>query len=138
MSDDGDDVNFMDEINAYKRGGRDVVGTGTVVQGELGKIMKKYRDQTGIDDFCNNVNRIARDFDMDDSEIQYMTETARNVTSKIEFKNPIAYVLGYIASSGGKEITVGNVKKAFKKLKSDMAVTQPDVIRYARYWMLNV
>lgn len=56
---------------------------------------------------------------------------------KINFKNPYAYILGYIASDGGKEITKINFNNALKVCESmndDIGVSKPDIIRYARLW----
>lgn len=60
----------------------------------------------------------------------------------IQYKNPIAYVLGYIGSKGGTELTEESVKRAIKYLESSRTtlgeksyhVTEPDVVRYSVFW----
>lgn len=60
----------------------------------------------------------------------------------VDFKNPYGYVLGYIASSGGNKIDKKNVEYIFNNIlpfinsESENFVKQPDVIRYAKFWLL--
>lgn len=55
----------------------------------------------------------------------------------IKFKNPTAFVLGYIATNGGGKFTPAAVAKAYKALENvrDTSVQPPDVIRYGRLWL---
>jgi hypothetical protein len=63
--------------------------------------------------------------------------------SHIDFKSPTAYVLGYIASNGGTKINEKSVDYVFKNIipfvndpvKESDFVKEPDVIRYARFWL---
>ncbi len=54
----------------------------------------------------------------------------------IKFKNPTAYVLGYIASNGGTGFNIASVNKAYKAVGAvqDRSVLPPDIIRYGRLW----
>ena len=56
----------------------------------------------------------------------------------VNFKNPSAYILGYIASSGGSNISESNVTYCFNSVlpfvELEAGLQLPDVIRYARLW----
>jgi len=54
-----------------------------------------------------------------------------------EFKNPTAYVLGYLGSSKKRGITKSSIDYVFKNILpkiEDTSVKKPDVIRYSRLW----
>lgn len=54
-----------------------------------------------------------------------------------EFKNPTAYVLGYLGSSKKRGINKSSVDYVYKNvlpIMDDTSVTKPDVIRYSRLW----
>lgn len=61
---------------------------------------------------------------------------------RIEFKNATTYVLGYIASKGGREITrdtIANATKAVRSIETfKEIITVDDIIRYAYYWKDHV
>ena len=66
-----------------------------------------------------------------------MLEKVDNIAD-IQYKNPIAYILGYLASRGGQSLRRNDVLSVINhvlpKLNNDGSVQPPDVIRYARYW----
>jgi len=77
------------------------------------------------------------------SDINNMLLKAENI-SHIDFKSPSSYVLGFIASNGGVRINERSVENVFKSLlpyinndstKEYDFVKEPDVIRYARFWI---
>ena len=65
-------------------------------------------------------------------------------TYLVEFKNPVAYLLGYVASNRGHEITQDGLKLALKTKQYFDAngitdhVTQNDIIRYAHFWVEKI
>jgi hypothetical protein len=94
---------------------------------------------------------VARDLDsqsgvsVSEDELVAVLTPIRQVQHP-EAKNATAYLLGYFASGGGREITKEGLKKAEKLLlktekgtptadDSLPAVTMTDVVRYARYWL---
>jgi hypothetical protein len=56
-----------------------------------------------------------------------------------QFKNPYAYILGYIGSQGGRDVTRESIKKAMEGLTyfilhPNERITVEDVIRYSIFW----
>ena len=111
------------------------------VEGQLAKRKKRIA-QTPLENFLEDVDGISRNFEakgileISEYEIQDMLEIARKV-KYVEHKNPWAYILGYKASNGGNNINRISVDYVFSRLHLvvDGSVKQPDVIRYARYWL---
>lgn len=76
------------------------------------------------------------------ADINVMLVKAEKI-SHIDFKSPTSYVLGYIASNGGTKINEKSVDYVFKNIipfvnvpsKESDFVKEPDVIRYARFWL---
>ncbi len=66
-------------------------------------------------------------------------------TPNIEYKNPLGYICGYMATKGGRTMAIHDVKEIIKLLdllnkavvKSGGGVEPPDVVRYARFWKFN-
>ena len=78
---------------------------------------------------------------MTESDIQTLLEVSQRLP-RVGYKNATAFVLGYIASRGGRqEITKLSLNKAFKYYqlmsteKTDLSIKKPDIIRYARLWV---
>ena len=72
--------------------------------------------------------------------LQDLINIAREEEEDIIYKNPTAYVLGYIVSVGGLDINVDILNKILLKKNSyrlDQSVKPPDIIRYARYFIKN-
>jgi len=57
----------------------------------------------------------------------------------LEYRNPWAFVLGFIASGGGRRLEKAEILNTLAKtpvaIKEKYGITPPDVIRYARYWV---
>jgi len=146
ISSDDDDVepntynNLRPEIGAYNRVGMagDMIG---IITGPDGKINREMLDPLQI--FQIQVDAVSRHLKdqkikkpLDERDIQKMIEKS-NVLPHINYKNPTAYVLGYIASNGGSRITQEQFNNSSKLLEYvyDTSVLEPDILRYARLWM---
>ena len=143
------DNNFKNEINVYDRigvpeleGGLNIFGN---IEGELGDINKKLErmSRSDEDSFKIYVNAISRKimnrsnvFNINNNDIVNMLKKVQKIKN-IQHKNPSAYVLGYLASNRGKEITKESVDKVIKDVlhEIDGNITGPDILRYARFWV---
>lgn len=145
----GDEFEFKPEVDVYERVG--LPGTmisaisGTTMSGNLGELQKKINRmvQSPDDRFIIYVNAIFRKMisgdiiNLSEPDLVNMLSKVKNIRN-IEYKNPTAYILGYIASQGGNKkpldkATVNKVLNILPKI-DDISITPPDVIRYARYW----
>lgn len=136
--DEKDELEFVDEMGAWGAEGR--VGRSAV---ELGTTKEKRAKQSPIERFITDITRITLQYNEDgvfnitDAELQEITEKTHYLP-QIHFKNPMAYVLGFIASKGGTSITKKSVEKVFNMLpsiESSYGIKEPDVVRYARLWI---
>ena len=125
---------FQPEARAYER-----VGISGSMLGDFSDI-RMVQDPS--DRFIIYVDAISRklmseDTDLDENDLTTMLTKAREIPN-IGYKNPTAYVLGYIASSGGrKNLVTKNVTKVINDILPkvhDVSVTPPDIIRYIRLW----
>jgi len=124
---------LMAEISAFERIG----GIGDLM------VTTDLMAQDPTDRFKIKVNGISRDLknnrhvSLNEDDIKNLLEKVSIIKEKgfnIAFINPSAYVLGYIASKGGRQIDNKEVQNIFLNvLKLVESVTQPDVIRYARF-----
>jgi len=89
------------------------------------------------DQFRSANNRLL---EISEADIEHMLKKIPDI-SRVEHKNPLGYIIGYMASSGGTDM---NSPEAKQKINSifvqlpyilDGEFQKPDVIRYARYWM---
>lgn len=73
-----------------------------------------------------------------DSMIQKLSDHAQN-DPNIRYRNPLCYILGYIVTNGGRSIDMAKFTMIVKNLKQfeGSNITEPDVIRYGRYWIAN-
>lgn len=133
---------FRPEMGAFDRVGMPGAILGGLV-GLDGKIDRSIQDP--LERFQIYTDAIARNL-MDqeviigESDIQKMIETASKL-KYVHFKNPNAYVTGYIASKGGNDITKKQFEYTINKvlpLLTEGYVQPPDVLRYARLWQLHL
>jgi hypothetical protein len=124
---------FGDEFKARERAG---VGS-RVVDKSLRNIQDpRERFQVQVD----AISRSIRDFDkvdISDDDIDTILDKI-DVLSHVGYKNATAYILGYLASKGGKKISSDSVNNVFTNVLphvSDKSVHKEDVIRYARLWI---
>lgn len=108
-----------------------------------GKQNKLFRSDIEI--FVQTVYSVGKEF-IDNNiispiELDILLESMSKI-NKPQYKNATAYILGYIISNGGKDITKINAKKAFSLitpgkspyLVEDKSVDCAAIIRYARLW----
>lgn len=142
MNFEDEEYGLQSEATAYTR-----VGVG----GKMSELLtgletaetKIDKDTSPEDRFIYAVNAIARRMmeehiaNITNKDIDNILDKSRYVT-ELKYKNPLAYILGYIATNGGQNIEAKQVKYVIKdilpKLGKDSGVEPPDVIRYARYW----
>lgn len=90
------------------------------------------------------VDAISRNLNENDilhlnqNDINFMRDYIKNIKSP-EYINSTGYILGYYVTNGGIKINTENLNKIFKLLKNNKiqsgGIKEPDVIRYARYWI---
>ena len=127
FDDEEGDVKEYEELAEY--GVFDRVGLPGQVMGE-----GDLRSSDPIERFHIITRSIAAKLYLDHRDMEALENSFDKVKDP-EYKNPLGYVLGYIASRGGTKIDNETVDKAFLSLEKDGDVKQPDVIRYARLWM---
>tara|TARA_A100001011_G_C14302881_1_gene841674 strand:+ start:586 stop:1035 length:450 start_codon:yes stop_codon:yes gene_type:complete len=139
-----DDIEYKDEVNAFKRAGGYGSMLGKLI-GPDGKPVKSIQDP--LERFQIRVDAIARSMKasfpgnlINEESIQNMLEKA-HLLEYVQYKNPTAYVLGYIASTGGKNLTPETfsfVEKKIEPLTLEGNIKSPDILRYARLWVLHL
>lgn len=136
---------MMAEIGAYERAGPPgALGTSLIKSGTMAEIRKQL-----IKEISNPeerlrifVDAISRKLNGEDivritqEDIDTMLEKIPTIP-KAKYKNPSAYILGYLASRGGKKLDPSHVKKIIRTILphlQDSGVEPADVVRYARFW----
>ena len=137
---------FEAEIGAFERtgmGGR--LGT-AMVGGLIGDLQKKMmRELSSPEDrFRVYVDAISRKLSSDETvhisnpDIDAMLDKNSQIKD-IRYKNPTAYILGFLATRGGRNMdNVSNIIRNVLPAIGDVGVEAPDVVRYARYWVLHL
>lgn len=72
-----------------------------------------------------------------DEDIRFILDTIYKIDAP-KYLNPFAYVLGYYITQGTKKIIDNNLKDSFNIIKGETSISDIDIIRYARYWMINL
>lgn len=122
---------YLDEHNVFDRAG--------------GNGYNEFDIMDPVERFKSQVNGIARNLNgyetirgISLNDVTYLLDMVRNLP-KPEHKNAACYVLGYIATNGGRNISVPQVTYVFQKvlpyIDSSKKVKKPDIVRYARLWM---
>jgi hypothetical protein len=134
---------YEEDVYASERAAGERVGEVHLAELLAGENKKVDKSTSPEDRFLIFTNAIARKMIADkikyiaEGDVKIMLEKTRNIIG-LRFKNPTAYIMGYIASSGGKEITKKNVDYVFSNVLpifgQEAGVTEADVIRYARFW----
>ena len=132
-----DDVEFRDEFGAYLRAG----GGDSGCLDADGKFNRTIQDPIlKFKCYVDIISRklIVNNIDLEERDINTMISYADKL-EYINFKNPSAYILGYIASVGGRNILDSRVTHCFNKVlplvELEAGLQRPDIIRYARLWV---
>lgn len=134
--DDGPD--FRPELGAKDRVGP----AGGMYVGEKPKNRAERAMMDPLDRFRQYVDGIARNLnnwdgvDIAEESIDRMLEMAAQL-EMVGHKNPTAYIMGFLATNGGRKLRKENLEHVIKKVlphAEDTSVLPPDIIRYARLW----
>lgn len=127
---------FEQEFGAYER-----AGFGGNVNEYLSDINmdEKQRAKSPEDRFIMNINAVATSLNISDSDkIKLFDMVESQKINNIAYRNPTAFILGYLASKdGSRVISKKEVEKVFDllALQNNPGVKNPDVIRYLRFWL---
>lgn len=140
-----DERQFEAESKAFERVGPG----GKLVEllsspGVIEDIGKKGREVISPEDrFLINTDALCRRLSSEniikitEADITNMLEHTVNIVG-LKYKNHVGYILGYLASQGGKTLKVEQVKFIIKNVlphvAEDGGIEPADVVRYARYW----
>lgn len=137
-----DEADYQAEAKAFERvgpGGR----MSELLQSTSGDQKLSNPSMSQEDRFIILVDAKAREINsqriavISDADIEILRNSTQKI-SGLKYKNYLAYILGYLASSGGRDMkNVKNViQKILPKLHKEAGVYPEDVVRYARYWNL--
>lgn len=141
-SDMGDVISdFKPEMGAFGIGGR--VGLpgqrllGLVPQNRLERAMMDplERFRMYVDSTARNLNS-SQVINISEESIEHMLVSAEKLPD-VKHKNPTAYVLGFLATGEGQELTKDKFNYVISKVlpyAKERSVLPPDVIRYSRLW----
>lgn len=137
----GGNLGLYDEFRDKDRSG------GVVGCWVTGIDNQPLKTQTPLGRFClkvdavsRNINATCRGFTISDEQIQHLLNASQNL-KRVEFKNPTAFVLGYLATDRGvRSISKDSLRstwecyKDIRGINKDTSIKKPDIIRYARLW----
>jgi hypothetical protein len=138
--DEYDGPEFVDNFNDMQRAGVGRAEGGTMKT----DLDKNYK--TAEELFPDIVSAIAASIVDERYNVLGPKEADENILKNIDnvkntqYLNPTAFVLGYIASNGGRGITKDRFNLVTKEILqnssviTDTSVQPEDVLRYARYW----
>jgi len=132
---------YEKEIKAFERVSKN---------SKLYELISDPKNLTKKDRFLLKVHKISKYFDdkkileISENDINIMLEKTQKIID-LEYKNPTAYILGYIGSKAGKELETNIIQNIINnvlpKIKNsgieetkDSGVEPPDFIRYCRFW----
>ncbi len=126
-------VGLPGQVGALLGGGRDVPMRG--IDRAMQDPLERFQEY--VDAIARNL-RSWDDVSIDDTDIEKLFVSARKLKD-VGYKNPTAYILGYIASEGGNKMSDPKSqgwKNSLIALKHlDDTVLEPDIIRYGRLWL---
>jgi len=126
-------VGLPGQTGIYLGGKRDVPMRG--IDRAMQDPLERFQEY--VDSIARNL-RTWDDVSIDDTDIEILFLKSRDLKD-VGYKNPTAYILGYIASNGGRTLNDPKSKgwsNALIALKHvDDTVLEPDIIRYARLWL---
>lgn len=139
-----DDEIYM-EANAFERTGPSGVLAELLSSGTNELRKKGSKDVVSIEDtFLKTVDAVSRRLGEDNlvkitkDDIESMLLKSQEIKG-LKYKNPIAYILGYLASKGGRELEKANVLFVINKVLPEISeggIEPADVVRYARFWKM--
>jgi hypothetical protein len=128
---------FGNEAKAFERAGGGLLQellTGVYTD----DIDMKKRDMPPIDRFLISTDAMCRSLKLSTSDINTILTKARYEVAGVEYKNYVAFILGFLASEGGSSLKVKKVRSVIQDILPQVAeragVEPEDVVRYARYW----
>jgi hypothetical protein len=140
---DGNDDMFI-EIGASERVGPSGVLSELLSSGSNDLKKKGARNVVSPEDqFLITVDAVSRKIGESNTikitkdDIEAMLKKTLDIKG-LKYKNGKAYILGYLASKGGRELKKDNVLFVINNVLpeiSDGGIEPADVIRYARFWM---
>lgn len=140
--DDYDDTEYIDEpqfqhgIGTFAQTGFAPLGLGRM---DVFGTNKKFDAKGHFKQTVNAIYNQLREerMGLSGEDLNKLIELV-DILDKPQYKNPTAYVLGYMASNGGESINkqnFNNILKTALKSVSDKSVQSEDVLRYARLWL---
>jgi hypothetical protein len=129
------EIGVLDRINFTGSSGLfGKAPTSRVEQSTQDPLERFRRKVDAISRYLNNWEEIEN---IDETSINTMLIKASKLDS-VQYKNPNAYVLGFLATGGGKVLSKERftyvIKKVLPRVDSDSSVLPPDIIRYAILW----
>ena len=144
-----DEVTYGDEMGAYLRASL----PGENINRNSG-LKLEHGLLAPIDIFTDEIGAISRNLQsslevvkpknkeimLNERDILFLKDTATKL-KHVNYKNPTAYILGFLVTKGQDEINVKSfeyITKHVLNLLLDDSVKAEDIIRYARLWMLHL
>ena len=132
------DLDLQQGIKDWERvvmGGAGMLGIIPENKFERAMIDPEDRFKIYIDAISRKLSNIDN-VEISETNIEKMIDKVTEV-NKIAFKNPTSYVLGFLASGGGRKLNINDYNFVVKKVLpyvEDTSVLPPDIIRYSLLW----
>lgn len=131
--DDGPDLQpERDAINRVGPGGMLGIGPQTRIERAMMEPLERFR--LHVDATSRHLNNWGAD--ISEQNIEKMLFTSAKLEN-VGHKNATAYVLGFLATGGGKKLRKDYFNNVINKIlpnTEEGSVLPPDVLRYARLW----
>jgi hypothetical protein len=137
------DDDYLDEYKAVERAG---------YANKLNELVVDIEKPTADERFLVNINGIVNsiiqngeltrsDLTLSYGDLDKILDKAGTLPEK-KFKNPLAYILGYLCINDFKQIDLKKFRRVsdievLKEYKTEAGVYPPDILRYARFWVKN-
>ena len=121
-----EDREELAEVNAYERAG------GSLISSYSLKSARNPKEKFAII-LSATLQKMQSGYITENDKSTILHSIANR--DDIIYKNPTAYILGYIGSRGGQGITKDSMSKAFNSMGSAIGVEEPDVVRYSVFWV---
>ena len=144
-SDDGDDIKQVAERDVYYRAGQTDPFDSMFerpIPADENERKKWMRGLTKKERFFYElkVRVVPECSELFDTTIDraLIVEKSKNIPG-LGYKNPWGFILGFISSKGGREVSRTGLENTFEKLpvhiKDNIGITTADILRYSRYWV---